>query len=335
VSDTISASNRERRLPHRHLYRLALAATLLLVLMVVGMLPIAIRSMEAVLGRGADPRFDLVTGHLVAPTTPATAHVDSIYANISIVDLDETTDQATLVVSGNRTCAATCSSIALTLASLDDDADERQGLPPSATIKLAPTDRIFSQSVQLPLRGQPSLYPFDSYHLWLGVGGEATLADGSRLELSAAVLDQRHAVVTVQNRVPDMIMANPTPIPPQQVHAESDPFGLVAVQALFFERPAYLKVLAVGLVLLIAISATLALFTRGLDELALGFGGLVLGVWGIRSVLMPQSIGTVTVIDLALSWLILLLLLGLALRAALHFHRHSEFPWSRPRHSGG
>jgi hypothetical protein len=87
----------------------------------------------------------------------------------------------------------------------------------------------------------------------------------------------------------------------------------------------------VALVLLIAISATVALFTRGLDELALGFGGIILGVWGIRSVLMPQSIGTVTAIDLALSWLILLLLLGLALRAALHFHRRSDLPLPRSR----
>jgi hypothetical protein len=83
------------------------------------------------------------------------------------------------------------------------------------------------------------------------------------------------------------------------------------------------------LVLLIAISASLALFTRGIDELALGFGGIILGVWGVRSVLMPQSVGTVTAIDLALSWLILLLLLGLAVRAMVHFHRHSELPTPR------
>ena len=87
------------------------------------------------------------------------------------------------------------------------------------------------------------------------------------------------------------------------------------MQALTFGRPAYLEVLAVVLVLLIAISAALALFTRSVNELALGVGGLILGVWGIRSVLMPTSIPTVTAIDLALSWIILLLLLGFALRA--------------------
>ena len=126
-------------------------------------------------------------------------------------------------------------------------------------------------------------------------------------------------------------MDAPSPIPPDTVSAAADPFGFLAVQALTFERPAYLKVLAVVLVVLIAISASLALFTRGIDELALGFGGIILGVWGVRSVLMPEGVGTITAIDLALSWLILLLLLGLAVRAMLHFHRHSDLPLPRPR----
>jgi hypothetical protein len=87
----------------------------------------------------------------------------------------------------------------------------------------------------------------------------------------------------------------------------------------------------VVLVLLITISAAMALFTRGIDELALGFGGVILGVWGVRSILMLQSLSTVSAIDLALSWLILLLMLGPAVRAMLHFHRHSDLPLPRPR----
>jgi hypothetical protein len=115
----------------------------------------------------------------------------------------------------------------------------------------------------------------------------------------------------------------------------SHPEGLrdqhLTVQAWTFERPAYQKVFVVVLVRLITVSAAMAVFTRGIDELALGFGGIILGVWGVRSILMPQAPSTVTAIDLALSWLILLLLLGLALRAALHFLRHSDLPPPRVR----
>jgi ribonuclease BN (tRNA processing enzyme) len=46
---------------------------------------------------------------------------------------------------------------------------------------------------------------------------------------------------------------------------------------------------------------------------------------------MPQGFSTVTAIDLALSWLILSLLLGLALRAMFLFHHHSDHPLPRLR----
>ncbi len=98
------------------------------------------------------------------------------------------------------------------------------------------------------------------------------------------------------------------------------------MQSVRLERPAYLQRMAVTLILLIAISAVLAVFTRGFNELLLGIGGLILGVWGVRSVLMPQPVPAVTTIDLALSWVIFLLLVGLALRAVMHFYRHSDLP---------
>lgn len=330
MGETNPEDDQQSAKPHRHWYRLALFTTVTLILAIVALLPVAISSMQQVLGRGSDPLYDLITGNVVTHEVAAAAEDDATYVNLGMVDLDETTGQLTVAVSGNRNCPQACPALDLTFTALDDDADQRRGLPPSATLKLTPDDRIFSQAVQLPLRGQPSLYPFDQYQIWLGVGGVVTQADGTTVELEAQTLPGR-ATVTVQNRVPDMLMEAPVAIAPDTVQADTDPFGHLAVQVLTFERPDYLKVLAVTLVVLIGISAALALFTRGLNDLALGFGGLILGVWGVRSVLMPQSIGAVTAIDLALSWLILLLLLGLALRAALHFLHQSELPLPAPR----
>jgi hypothetical protein len=316
--------------PHHHWYRLALVFTIVLVIVVVVTLPIAIRSMGEVLGRAPEPLFDVVTGQQISAETAAAAEEDATYFNLGMIGLDDSTGQLSIAVSGNRNCGDVCPALDITFIALDDDADQRRGLPPSATLSLTPDDRIFSQTVQLPLRGQPSLYPFDTYQVWLGVGGSATMPDGTVMDLRPETVGGR-AVVTLQNRIPDMIMAAPTPIEPDAATAAADPLAYFAVQELTFSRPAYLQVLAVVLVLLIAVSATMALFTREVNDLALGIGGLILGVWGIRSILMPQGASTVTAIDLALSWLILLLLLGLALRAALHFHRHSDLPLPRPR----
>jgi hypothetical protein len=315
--------------PHRQWYRLALAATLLMVVVVIALLPTAVRSMQEVLGRGPDTLYDLVTGQPVDPAQVIAAEEDAIYINLGLVGLDEGTGLLTIAVSGNRHCTGPCPATTLSFIGLDDDADQRRGLPPSATLTLQPADTVFSQSVQLPVRGQPSLYPFDTYSIWLGVSGVAKNADGTVVELSPSTLGGR--VMTLQNRIPDLTMLPPVSVDPQDAHSATDPFAFLSVQTLTFGRPAYLEVLAVVLVVLIAISAALALFTRSVNELALGVGGLILGVWGIRSVLMPTSLPTVTAIDLALSWIILLLLLGFALRTILHFHRHSDLPLPRPR----
>lgn len=319
----------------RRLHRVALALTVTLLLIILLMLPIAIRSMQEVLGRGPDPLYRLATGMVVEPAQADEAQHDSTYINFGLVNLDESTGEVTVAVSGNRNCQGACPKIDLLLASLDNDADTRRGLPPSVPLTLNPDDRVFSDSVVLPVRGQPSLYPFDEYRFWLGVGGTATMPDGTVVELTPASVSAS-AVTTLQNRIPDMIMKSPRVVDPETMRSVTDPYGFQSVNEIVISRPAYLQVLAVVLVVLIGVSALMALLTRSLDDLALGFGGLILGVWGIRSILMPQSLSTVTAIDLALSWLILLLLLGLGLRAALYFLKQSELPMpaapiSRPK----
>lgn len=319
----------------RRLHRIALALTVTLLLIILLMLPIAIRSMQEVLGRGPDDLYRLATGTVVDPQQADEAQTDRTYVNFGLVGLDESTGEVTIAVSGNRHCTGACPKVELLLASLDNDADTRRGLPPSVSLTLNPDDKVFSESVVLPVRGQPSLYPFDDYRFWLGVGGTATTADGTVVELTPDSVSAS-AVTTLQNRIPDMIMKPPTVVDPETMRSVTDPYGFQSVNEISISRPAYLQVLAVVLVVLIGVSALMALLTRSLDDLALGFGGLILGVWGIRSILMPQGLPTVTAIDLALSWLILLLLLGLGLRAALYFLKLSELPLpaspvSRPR----
>jgi hypothetical protein len=310
----------------RRLHRIALALTVTLLLLILLVLPIAIRSMQEVLGRGPDTLYLLATGQAIDEQQADEAQHDRTYINFGLVGLDESTGQVTIAVSGNRNCSGACPQVDLILASLDDDADTRRGLPPSAALTLKPEDVVFSNSIVLPVRGQPSLYPFDEYQFLLGIGGTATEADGTVIELTPETIAATGSVNTLQNRIPDMIMKSPTSIDPVTVQSVTDPYGFQSVNDIVISRPAYLQVLAIVLVILIGVSALMALLTRSLNDLALGIGSLILGVWGIRSILMPQSLNTVTAIDLALTWLILLLLLGLGLRMALYFLKQSELP---------
>src|SRR5918998_1173089 len=107
--------------PHRRWYRVALGVTILLVLLVLALLPIAVRSMQDVLGRGPEPLYDLGTGEVVTPAAVATAETEATYFNLGVVDFDEAPGQITIAVPGNRRCGDACPSLDLTFASLDDD----------------------------------------------------------------------------------------------------------------------------------------------------------------------------------------------------------------------
>jgi hypothetical protein len=310
-------------------HRAALVATAAVLILVLVTLPFALRSMASTLfGEQETILYDLGTDSIVPPviTEPILNHNN--YVNIAVVNLDPATGEVTLAVSGNRTCPGVCPTLELTLLALDDNAAQRRGLPPAATVTLEPEDRVFSESVTLPVRGRPNRYPFDSYEIWLGFAFLMTGPDGRVLDVER-VLRAANAVVTLQSQLSYLEMAPPVAIDPSRAAAATDPYAIALVEDLRFDRPAYLQILAVLLVTLIAVSGTIALLRRDIDDLLLGIGGLILGVWGIRSVLNSQPLPGVTAIDLALSLVILIMLLGLTVRLTLHFHRGSNWRWPR------
>ena len=88
----------------------------------------------------------------------------------------------------------------------------RRALPPSAPMTLRPDQETFSQTIQLPVRGQPSQYPFDDYLLWLGLSGTVS-EGGKKIDLTPELLAKR-VVITTQNQLRDFLMVPPTEIDP-------------------------------------------------------------------------------------------------------------------------
>src|SRR4029453_13219864 len=117
----------------------------------------------------------------------------------------------------------------------------------------------------------------------------------------------------------------------------TDPVSFVLVDRLQWQRPQYLRILTVLLVILISASGIFALGLRTLPELVLGIGGLILGIWGVRSVVVQTPLPDVTFIDLMLGFVILVLFLGLSFRAPRYFYSISglkEWWQSRQASSG-
>jgi hypothetical protein len=257
-----------------------------------------------------------------APRSSAAAsHVD---LHVNVTAIDSLQRMATLRVSGSQTCQPACGwSDKVVLFSLADQASGAAGLPPSASVTLPPTSAEVSQTVQLPTDGLPIHYPFDTYKLLLGVAVQRVQPDGTQQTLMPAQVAGQ-LVMTLQAEVPGLTLAPPVRVDPGSVRGDLDQYQLLYVSQLAFFRPPYLWLLSVLLVTLAAASAVYAVFMRDLKDLIVNSGGVILGLWGIRSVLTSGGPSIVTLVDLWLSTVILFLLGAMTARTLWFVFKRAE-----------
>jgi hypothetical protein len=274
--------------------------------------------MDDVLGPPGGRSFALSA---VPRDSAAPTHTD---LHLAVVALDEVQLLATLRVSGHHICRAACAwSDRVVFFALHDDDSTAEGLPPSAAVTLPPTTAEVTQTVHLPIRGQPIRYPFDTYELHLGVVLQRVFPDGTSQTVAPAEA-AGHLFLTFQEQLPRQTMSRPFPVEASGVRTADDMYQYLFTAALAFERPLYMRVLAVLLVLLVAAAAAYAVFLRPLQELVVNAGALMLGVWGIRSILTPGNLNYVTAVDVSLSLVILFLLTAITLRALWFVHERGN-----------
>ncbi len=262
--------------------------------------------------------------NLTAPTTqPAPTHSR---LTISLIGLDQWSGLLSLRVSGTHVCNPQC------------DRDDRflfvatrlhaapsEGLPPSEDLTFPPTAREQRAQIQLPIVGDPVRFPFDSYRLDLGIIMERVYADGTTQVLSPQDAEG-HLFVQMQSHIPQTTLSTVNAVDPAKAPSSAEGYRYVYLEELVLTRPLYVRVLTVLLVLLISSAAAYAVFMRPLDQLVLNSGALILGVWGIRSILLGSSLPGLTAVDLALSVVILFLLVAITWRALVYLHALSGRP---------
>jgi hypothetical protein len=315
VGSAQSAGSRRR-------YLAAFGITVGVVIVVLALLPSALLSMARELrGQAIDSVYDLFTGREVDVTQ--TFGPDTTFVNVTVTNLDELTRTATLTTSGHRICQAICPATTGTFFSLGNDAAQRRGLPPSAQVTVPGESGTYTFTFQLPIHGTPQLYPFDTYTLNLGLVISVTLPNGREEVVNTSELVRERVSLTLEDQVVRLNMNPPVPIDPASVRSETDPVAFLLVDQLQWQRPLYLRIVTVLLVILISASAIFALGLRTLHELVLGIGGIILGIWGVRSIVVQTELPDVTLIDLILAFVMLVLLLALSVRAARYFYVQS------------
>jgi hypothetical protein len=300
-------------------YRIAFVLTAFVVLAVVVTLPFSVVSIVDDLGGSAGGKvIPVLTG------SPATERLDHSRVHLAFVALDETGLRATLRISGHYVCKAHCDwkHRLVFVSAAADDADA-EGMPPSATITLPSPGEAFSQTFDLPIRGHPIHYPFDRYDLLLGVAAEWVHPDGT-LDAVPPSEAANQLFLTIQELLPRQTMTPPANVDPESIRSDADPLHYLTALTISFERPRYVRVLAVLLVLLIAAAAAYSVFLRPLQDLFVNSGALVLGVWGIRGIVVPGNMYYITAMDMALSMVIIFLLGAITVRTLMFLHERSE-----------
>ena len=325
-----------RREPRQLRYRIAFFITGLVALAVVVTLPFSVKSVvDDILGsaigrvhpispKGGESTTLTVSEHL--------RHRDANYTklHLAVVAIDEVQLLASIRVSGHHRCVDCAFSHRVRLVSIADDDAEADGMPPSAAITLNPKDMAVSETVQLPLRGHPIHYPFDRYKMTIAVAYQRLYPDGRREPIEANHPNDK-LFLSLQELLPRSAMSGPVLVNPRVVQADDDPLRYAYAFEVGFERPPYVRVLAVMLVLLIAAAAAYSVFLRPLPDLVINSGALVLGVWGIRAILTPSSINYITAVDLALSLVIIFVLGALTIRALMFVHDEAQMGILRRR----
>jgi hypothetical protein len=304
ATDDTPAARSGRRLRHRTAYLLIV----LLLLFIVVLLPFAIASLVEDFRQRATPNHSVAT----VDGQP----IDRGSVAVDLIGLNEWDGSITVRVTAYQECEGPCEwRDRYRFVSLWGDDFQPSDRPTMELVTVPESPPAVTRSFQLPLSGDPLRYPFDRYELALGVIMDRLYPDG-RVETVTLAEAKNYLTIWVSARIP-RIRVEPLTEPAEDgpaVQAGTDDQRYLFADVIRFSRPFYLQVLTVFLVMLVAAAAAYAVFLRPLDQLIINAGALILGVWGIRVILIGTSLPGLTALDLALWSVILFLLVTITIR---------------------
>jgi hypothetical protein len=291
---------------NRHGYRAGLLIAVASVVVSVVLLPFALISLLSAFQHPVGQRgYELSTLHAL--------HGEWTKLNVAAVSISEATDTMTLRVTGFHYCPAKCPVVErVQFYSVHSDPRGALGSPPSSSVDLPSDASEIDQTVTLPITGDLINYPFDRYRLLLGVAFSKVTPSGVSVPIDRAATNAG-LELSVDNSIPRLSMAAPSSVQPAAYRTTSVNYD--SITTLRFSRPLYLQILTVLLTLLIVLAASYGVLFRPFTQIIPTVGALVLGVWGVRSLLVGSYPPDSTGVDLVLEAAILLLLLAVGVRS--------------------
>jgi hypothetical protein len=139
----------------------------------------------------------------------------------------------------------------------------------------------------------------------LGVAVADKAADGSTVPVGATAA-RRQLDMSIDEQLPRIDLAVPRDV---TEHYRFTGNQVALATTIDLSRPLYLQALTILIIVFIAIAGVYSVVTRAFKEVIGTVGVVVLGVWGVRTLLVGSYPPDSTAVDLVLIFLILVLLM--------------------------
>jgi hypothetical protein len=283
-------------------------ALLLVIALLVGMaatVPLAIMSFLDELGDPGDSVYSSIGQDAALPGHRVT---------LDITEMDEVAGTMTTLATAARGCQPTCSTAdEMIVRSVNVDADDSV-VPVEERLTFEAPASSTSREIVLPLYGNYLHYPFDRWALVLKVD-HAPAAEGGA---AASEDDVAPIALSVTSRLPRMEMH------PRAHDADDAGSGGGVAVVLQFERPTYLPLVTIWMILSVAAIAACVVILSSTEALVASSAGLVLAVWGIRGILLGSLVPATSAVDIALSVVVVFILVATLVRIVWLFENRGR-----------
>jgi len=185
-------------------------------------------------------------------------------------------------------------------------------LPYSIIIEVPESTTEFEKEVTLPISGEIFNYPFDKYRADISIAIERLKEGHSNF------LNQRNSNITLlmNDKIPRLETLPPIIIKNLDIIATEYPSAIAFSSV--HERPFYIKyIVSLLVIFLIATTAATILLTE-FYQLITGGAGIILGIWGVRSLLLGDLPTDISILDIILTLIVIGTLISLVIKSVIY-----------------
>jgi len=293
-------------------------AALLSSLVILGLLPMAVQSIiKDIKGLSSEQQF------FTKDLDDRGQHFTDL--EISIKEIDEMGQVATVEISGERSCVSPCGSFTdkVTFYGINEQTQKQRSHSKSASITIPDENTPVSAEIKLPFTGRLFLYPFDRYTFGVGVNIERTFVDKPAQMLNHGDIANSFELSFSENvsrmELKSFEKVNGAAFKPRNV---KEPYLIAGVAE--FERPMHLKIIVTMVVSMIVLISVYTMATRPFNELILDVGAIILGIFGARELVIKDFPSDTTLVDTVFGVIVLYNLVVVVFRSIPYFYALSK-----------